>query len=247
MTHLPVYCLLYTSRYFLDGYQAPSFFSPTNILLATPAPGNYERVQSATVGEDFTISSKTVNSFHATVMRRVDVRSSAPGINACTLGIIQYCALPTGFQSTVTNKFSTYCGTCAPGHYNDNSLSFEDDVTMVRGKHQFVFGGEIVRNQLNIVGGYESNGNFTIGGQYSLGGPNTASTSVGDADLDFLVGAMSGYQQSKMCIRDRRQYDLVAAGRRRQQRLPERRQPRSSLPGRHQPVQRGVHLSLIHI
>jgi hypothetical protein len=184
-------------RYFLDGYQAPSFFSPTNILLATPAPGNYERVQSATVGEDFTISSKTVNSFHATVMRRVDVRSSAPGINACTLGIIQYCALPTGFQSTVTNKFSTYCGTCAPGHYNDNSLSFEDDVTMVRGKHQFVFGGEIVRNQLNIVGGYESNGNFTIGGQYSLGGPNTASTSVGDADLDFLVGAMSGYQQSK--------------------------------------------------
>ncbi len=111
--------------------------------------------------------------------------------------IIQYCALPTGFQSTVTNKFSTYCGTCAPGHYNDNSLSFEDDVTMVRGKHQFVFGGEIVRNQLNIVGGYESNGNFTVDGQYSLGGPNTASTSVGDADLDFLVGAMSGYQQSK--------------------------------------------------
>ena len=182
-------------RYLLDGYQAPSFFSPTNILLATPAPGNYERVQTATIGEDFTINSRTVNSAHATVTRRVDVRSSAPGINACTLGINQYCAVPTGFQSTITSKFSTYCGTCAPGHYNDNSLSFDDDVTMLVGKHQLVFGGEYVRNQLNIVGAYQSNGNFTFSGIWS--GSAAGNGSGGDADLDLLEGAMSSYSQSK--------------------------------------------------
>jgi hypothetical protein len=182
-------------RYLLDGYQAPSFFSPTNILLATPAPGNYERVQTATVGEDWTLSQHTVNSAHATVTRRVDVRSSAPGINACTLGINQYCAVPTGFQSTVTSKFSTYCGTCAPGHYNDNSLSFDDDVTMLVGKHQLVFGGEYVRNQLNIVGAYQSNGNFTFSGIWS--GSAAGNGSGGDADLDLLEGAMSAYSQSK--------------------------------------------------
>ena len=31
-------------RYFLDGYQSPSFFSPTNILI-TGQSGNFERVQ----------------------------------------------------------------------------------------------------------------------------------------------------------------------------------------------------------
>jgi len=184
-------------RYFLDGYQAPSFFSPTNILLATPAPGNYERVQNATMGEDYTINSHMVNSAHVTVLRRVDLRQSAPGINACTLGINVFCAVATGFQSTVSGKFATYCGTCAPGHYNDNSLSFADDVTLVRGKHQIVFGGEYVRNQLNIVGAYESNGNWTASGIYSGNGPVPTTSFAGDADLDFLEGAASAFQQSK--------------------------------------------------
>ena len=182
-------------RYFLDGYQAPSFFSATNILLATPAPGNYERVQTATIGEDWTVTNSTVNSAHVTVTRRVDLRASAPGINACNLGINQYCAVPTGFQSVITGKFSTYCGTCAPGHYNDNSLSFSDDVTMVRGRHQIVFGGEYVRNQLNIVGAYQSNGVFNFSGIYS--GTAAGNGAAGDADLDFLQGAMSSYSQSK--------------------------------------------------
>ena len=51
-------------------------------------------------------------------------------------------------------------------------LSINDDVTMVRGKHQFVFGGEFVRNQLNISNAYESNGIFTFNGDYSGSGPN---------------------------------------------------------------------------
>jgi hypothetical protein len=196
-------------RYLLDGYQFPSFFSPTNVLITQNAPGNYERVQTATIGEDYAISPRTVNSAHVSMQRRVDVRASAPGINACTLGITQYCALPTGFQlavgsSSVKNHYwNTYCGTCAPGHYNDNALIFDDDVTMVRGKHQIVFGGEYALNELNIVGGYESNGNFTVSGIYSGNGPTgilpgaTKAAPIGDANLDLLMGAMSAYQQSK--------------------------------------------------
>jgi hypothetical protein len=183
-------------RYLLDGYQAPSFFSPTNILLTSLAPGNYQRVQTATIGENYTINSNTVNSAHVTVTRRYNLRSSAPGINACTLGINIYCAVPTGFQSTITGKFSTYCGTCAPGHYNDNSLSFADELTMVRGRHQIIVGGEYVRNQLNIVGAYQSNGTFTFSGAYSGNGPGGGSL-AGDANLDLLEGAMSSFAQSK--------------------------------------------------
>ena len=55
-------------RYFIDGYQAPAFYSPTNILITTQA-GNSERQQSLTFGENWTINSNTVNSAHLTGVR----------------------------------------------------------------------------------------------------------------------------------------------------------------------------------
>jgi hypothetical protein len=44
-------------RYFIDGYQAPAFFSPTNILITTQS-GNIERTQSFTLGWIDAISSE---------------------------------------------------------------------------------------------------------------------------------------------------------------------------------------------
>ena len=157
-------------RYFLDGYLAPaSFLRPT--YFSPRRVRKLQRVQTFTLGEDYAISSKIVNSAHLTALRRRNNRNPHTGINACTVGINIYCTVPFGLQMTVTNKFALYCGTCSPGHYNDNSFSFADDVTMIHGKHQFVFGGEYVDNELNIVGAYESNGVFTFNGGYSLSGP----------------------------------------------------------------------------
>jgi hypothetical protein len=57
------------------------------------------------------------------------------------------------------------------------------------------------------VGGYESNGTFTVSGIYSGNGPSgilpcivngqPVACPIGDANLDLLMGAMSSYQQSK--------------------------------------------------
>jgi len=183
-------------RYFIDGYQAPAFYSPTNILITT-ASGNVERVQTGTVGEDWTINSRMVNSSHITIMRRVNNRGYNTGdINAATIGVNTYQAVTNGLYVAATNKFTMGGGTNSVSHFNDNTLAIDDDVTMVRGKHQLVFGGEFVRNQLNISNAYESNGVFTFGGNFSGSGPN-GGTTVGDADLDFLKGAMTAYQQSK--------------------------------------------------
>ena len=70
---------------------------------------------------------------------------------------------------------------------------------MVHGKHQFSFGGEYVRSQLNINNLYESNGNYTFSGVYSQKGPagNGTTGSGQDTNLDFLTGALNAYQQSK--------------------------------------------------
>jgi hypothetical protein len=184
------------ARYFIDGYQAPAFFSPTNILITTQS-GNLQRVQSFTMGESWAISPRTVNTAHLTISRRRNNRGYASNdINVSNIGVDLYQAVPNGLQLSVTNKFTIGGGTNSISHFNDNALTFSDDITMLRGKHQLVLGGEWVQNQLNIGNAYQSNGNFGFDGRYGLHGPNGGSAG-GDANLDFLMGAMSSFQQSK--------------------------------------------------
>jgi hypothetical protein len=200
-------------RYFLDGYQSPAPFSATNILYTTQS-GNIERVQNFTLGENWTVSSKVVNSVHATISRRVNNRGyNSSDINLSNLGIsssVLFQLVPNGLQLTNTTSgkshgFTIGGGTNSVSHFNDNAFSISDDVTIVRGKHQFVVGGEYVRNELNISNAYESNGTETFNGIYSSNGPtgtgsgvgSTAQAAAGDANLDFLWGSMSAFQQSK--------------------------------------------------
>jgi hypothetical protein len=183
-------------RYFIDGYQAPAFFSPTNILITTQS-GNSQRVQSFTLGEAYTINSKMVNTAHITVLRRRNNRGYASNdINANTLGVDLWQGQPNGLQMTTTNKFTIGGGTNSVSKFNDNTLALEDDVTLLIGKHQLVFGGEYARNQLNIANAYETNGVFGFSGIYSANGPR-GGNAVGDPNLDFLMGTQGSFEQSK--------------------------------------------------
>jgi hypothetical protein len=184
------------ARYFLDGYQQPAFFYPNNILVTTQA-GLSQRVQSFTMGEAFTISNRVVNTAHLTIMRRRNNRGYAGNdINAGNLGVNLFQLVPNGLQMTISTKYNIGGGTNSVSHFNDNTLAFDDDITMMRGKHQFVYGGQWVQNQLNISNAYETNGTFTFDGRYSLSGPN-GTAAGGDPNLDLLMGAMSAFQQSK--------------------------------------------------
>ncbi len=185
-------------RYFIDGYQTPAYFSPTNILL-TQNPGNTERAQTLTIGETWTISSRIVNSLHLTATRRTNTRgAAADGINATTLGVNVYQPVPVGLR-VQGGKFTTYCSTCAAGEFNVNAFAVADDVNVVFGKHQLVFGGEFVRAQLNVNNAFTSNGTFNFTGIYSQKGPGGTSPggTGADANLDFLIGAMPSFAQSK--------------------------------------------------
>ena len=186
-------------RYFLDGYQHPAAYSPTNILVTTQ-PGNYERVQGLTIGETYIVTPNMVNSLHLTATRRRDNRGPAgAGINPGTVGVSTYVANPVGLQLTVTNKWSSYCGTCSSATFNVNTFSLADDFNFIHGKHQIAFGGEYVQSQLNINNIYESNGTFGFSGVYGQKGPNgtSAGGTGADANLDFLTGALNTFEQSK--------------------------------------------------
>ena len=197
-------------RYFLDGYQSPAPYSPQNILFTT-ASGNIERVQNFTFGEVYVINPRLVNSAHFTFSRRVNNRGYNPAdINLATLGVTVYQLVPNGLQLTSTTSgknhgFTIGGGTNSVSHFNDNAFAFSDDFTLITGKHQFVFGGEYVQNELNISNAYETNGVGTINGLYSSNGPtgagsgtgSTTNAAAGDANLDFLQGAENSFQQSK--------------------------------------------------
>jgi len=183
-------------RYFIDGYQQPAFFYPDNILVTTQA-GLSQRVQSFTLGDAYTISPKIVNTAHITVLRRRNNRGyAANNINANDLGINLYQGQTNGLQMTTSNKFTIGGGTNSNSKFNDNTIAFDDDITMMLGRHQLVFGGEYARNQLNIANAYETNGVFTFDGRYSLNGPNGGSAG-GDPILDFLKGGLGTFEQSK--------------------------------------------------
>lgn len=186
-------------RYFLDGYSRPASFSSNNALVTSQA-GNLERVQSLIIGDTYILSPQTVNSLHVTADRRRDNRQPASqGVSPASVGINVYTIDPNFFRFTVSSKWSLYCGTCAPSHFNVNTFAISDDVNLLRGKHQIIFGGEYARSQFNASNHYEMNGAYTFTGDFSQTGPaqNGKLGTGKDGNLDFLTGALHGFEQSK--------------------------------------------------
>jgi hypothetical protein len=183
-------------RYFLDNWTNPPVFNNDN-LLTTTSPGNFERAQSATIGDTYTLSPTVVNSFHLSFNRVRDNRgpTSTP-INWTDLGSDMYSRVPNFLLiSSMTGGFTTFCGTCAPGHFNMNSFQVADDVDVIRGRHQMAFGFNLIRIQNNTLSGFDENGAPSFNGSF---------TGLGMAD--FMLGLMSDFQQTNQTPDDLRQW-----------------------------------------
>ena len=183
-------------RYFIVDYQNPPTFNGTN-LLTTTQPGNFERAQSATIGDNYTFTPSTLNAFHFTFNRIRDNRGPTPTpINWTQLGSQMYSAVPNFLLiSSMSGGFTTFCGTCAPGHFNFNGFQVGDDVDLIRGRHQISFGFNLLRIQNNTISGFDENGAPAFNGSF---------TGMGLAD--FLTGRMSDFIQTNATPDDLRQW-----------------------------------------
>ncbi len=169
-------------RYFIYDFTAQAVFDGKNALTTT-APGNQDRSQTATVGDTYVFSPTLLNSFHLTFNRRRDNRGVASNLfNPGSLGVNMFSLLPNFIQLGITNYFSIGCGTCAPGYFNTNTYQLSDDFSLIKGKHQFGFGVDVRKLQLNIVNNQQSNGQFSFAGSYS-----------GDNLADFMLGRVSTF------------------------------------------------------
>jgi hypothetical protein len=182
-------------RYMLTAFKNPATYDGKNLLTTTQA-GNLEMAQSATIGDNYTLGPGTLNSFHFTFNRRRDDRGpTAIPINPTLLGVNMYSAVPNFLLFSVTGGFSTFCGTCAPGHFNLNSYQVADDVDVIRGRHQMAFGVNLVRVQNNTISGFQENGNFTF---------DSSRTGIGLAD--FMLGLPNVFNQTNATPDDLRQW-----------------------------------------
>jgi hypothetical protein len=197
-------------RYFVDTFKNPATYDGKNLLTTTQA-GNLEMAQSLTVGDNYVFGPGTLNSFHATFNRRRDDRGPTDiPINPTMLGITMYSAVPNFLLFAVTGGFSTFCGTCAPGHFNVNAFQVADDVDVIRGRHQMAFGFNLVRVQNNTISGFQENGNFTFNGSrtnvpladFMLGAPNDFNQTNATPD-DLRSWIMSFYAQDTFKLSSR--------------------------------------------
>lgn len=168
-------------RYLVDDFRAPAPFDAHNLLL-TQTPGNLERAQSFTLGDNYAFTPTLMNSLHLTLTRRRDNRGVDPrDINPTTLGSNMFVAIPNFLLLSINGYFNVGCGTCAPGFFNVNTLTGTDDVDWIHGRHHFAFGAIGIRTQNNTLTGFDENGTFSFQGSFS-----------GDGLADFLLGKYSG-------------------------------------------------------
>jgi hypothetical protein len=187
-------------RYFADDWRNPPVLVGSNLLTST-SPGNYELAQEATIGDTYVFGPGTVNSAHIGFNRIRDNRGpTAFPINWTDLGSQMYSAVPNFLPiSSMTGGFTTYCGTCAPGHFNVASYQIADDVDLIRGRNQISLGFNLIRIRNDTVSGFDENGYPVFNGSF---------TGLGTAD--FLLGRMSDFQQTNPTPDDLRQYVMSA-------------------------------------
>ncbi len=148
-------------------------------VLATRVGGRDNKVHTFTLGENWVISPTTLNAVRFASNRSDISRPNIDFFSPQDVGINSYSYLQHYMLLNVTGGFTLGTGTETPTNIVTPSWQISDDLTLVRGGHQYVFGGSFAR------WGTESHGNVRSPGQFSIDG-----TQTGLGLADFLLGRM---------------------------------------------------------
>lgn len=176
------------ARYFIGVYNAPVPQVSGNAL-ASNAVSQYNRDHSLTIGETYSFTPNLINAVRLTGKRTLGLRTVAPFFDPSTLGISAYNRIPGFMGLSVTNGFSLGGGATNPGYFNSTSEQFTDDVSWIRGSHQFLFGVSYIYALMDTVNNRPANGTYTFDGTAYGGGTGQ----IGYAD--FLLGTIDSFSQ----------------------------------------------------
>ena len=158
----------------------PLRLHPDNILVASQG-GNIQYAHSLTVGDTRVLSNTTVNSLRVAANFTDVHRIHEPiGFDVSDVGIKTHSYLQDYMLLSVTGGFTLGGGTESEARFKTPSYLVADDLTMIRGNHQFGIGGSVA------YWSSLSQANVRSPGQFSFGGGNT-----GIGLGDFVIGRLS--------------------------------------------------------
>jgi carboxypeptidase family protein len=148
-------------------------------LLVTRIGGRDNLAQTATFGENYVISNTTLNQVRFAYNKTDIHRTSTDFFSAPEVGINIYSYRPHYMLLSITGGFQLGGGTESESTFNTPSWQVSDDLTLVRGGHQFAFGGAYSSWKSLSLANVRSPGQFTVDG-----------TITGLGLADFLLGRL---------------------------------------------------------
>ena len=172
-------------RFFVADYDNPTIY--TNNILTTTRSGLEERATSVVAADQYS-KAGFVNALHATYNRLVNNRAVSPSFpNIVSLGSNMFNGYPQFIALSVSNKFTVGGTSNAPATFTRNSYQLSDDIDLIRGRHQLLFGAEVMQMRMEEV-----NVNV-VNGQWSFNGSQT-----NDPMADYLIGRASALTQGNI-------------------------------------------------
>ncbi len=186
------------ARYYLNKYNNNPFLTPTNYLATVSSAQIYSH--NAIIGETHTFTANLLNDLRIS-FSRVSTNAGPPSnsISFADLGVNVY--QPTEFAKAIDNlAVSTYFTTSSfpPSIINRNNYMLVDDVSWVKGRNSFAFGGAVARGQVLLRDAY------LAGGQFTFTADNT-----GNALSSFLLGSIRTFQQGAGEFKDDLDYQAT--------------------------------------
>jgi hypothetical protein len=165
----------------------PALVNSDSILSAAGAGagGRDNGEQSLAIGDTMVLSNTTVNNIRFAANRTNVHRTHADMFGPQDVGVNIYTPIPNYMLLSVTGGFSINTGTETDSWYRPNTYAVSDDLTMVRGNHQWGFGASVAFSD------WKTNSNVRSPGVFSFNGSAT-----GLPLADFLRGSVFEFRQS---------------------------------------------------
>jgi len=186
-------------RLYVTNLNQPTTYDGKNALTLNTAASHF-RVSSLTLGDTYLLGAREVNSLHIGVNRVYAPKITDDFGTWQQLGVNASSFLrPTVRLSVTGSGFNIGSGNSIFGLANTGpNYNVADDLSLIRGNHQFAFGGSMIHILLNSKTGLNATGNFTFNG-----------TVTGLSLADFLLGKAVTWSQGNLAEYYNRAYDVA--------------------------------------
>lgn len=171
-------------RYMATTFYQPASYGLSKNILASTSGGLDDLANSATFGDTYLFTPNVVNQFRFALNRVGVHRFNSDYFSGCDLGISMTCYIPHQTVVAVTGGPNIGIGTAIQASFIPTILSGSDDVSWVKGAHQFGFGFSMFHYVSSSNANVYSAGTFTFNG-----------TATGSGLSDFVSGQLDSFLQ----------------------------------------------------